>query len=209
MRRELIQSCNALFGRKQISFLVQFCGSFLVLIQESIHLQIFKPLVADEFEAVASGVVLQISIGRVNKAIGQIALFLEEIVCQSCIIGVLCNIFDGLAAQNCIQISASRFQRSADIIDHRLSIFHILEHSAEFTDIASHVVRSTYQRVELVGTGLHHHVCCHDIVSIILIVHQKLLHIAVTVTGGLAGEAGRLGYITASIVIINRPVDNP
>ena len=91
--RELLQNCGGLFCCKLITFLFQFCCSLVVLIEESGHLLIFKPLVADEFEGVAAGIVLQISIGCVDKTSGQIVLFLEEIVCQSSIVGALGNVF--------------------------------------------------------------------------------------------------------------------
>ena len=191
-----------------MTLIFHFGSSLFILFQDGGELLILYPLVAHEFEAVFTGVAGQISIGRVDETGGQAILLLQGGVSQGSVGGILGQILGFFSAQGAVQVLTGLLHGFAYVGDHGLGGLHILEHGSKLLDVACNLIGHIYQGVELLRARLHYKIGGDDTVFIIFVVQQELLHIVGILRGGLAGETGRLGHVSAGIVNIYRPVEN-
>ena len=184
-----------MLGIQEVSFLLEGVGGFYVVFQGGGHLQVLHPLVAYELETVVGLVVFQIFVGSFNETVGQVILLLQSIVSQGCIGGVLGQIIGLFSTQGCIQVFTGSLHGSAYIFGRLPGLLHVFDDALEFRDIAGNFGRHVYQGVELGRTGVHHNVREHDGVLEVFVVEEQFVHVAKSVGGCFAGEAGRLGNI--------------
>ena len=186
----------------------QFFSGLFIIFQGSGKLLVFYPLVADKLEAAVCFGLGQIGIGRIDETGGQAVLLLEGSISQSSVGSILGQILGGFSTQGGIEVLTGLVHRCAYILYHGTDSLHIFKYGRELGDAAGHFFRHICQGTELLGTGLHNQVSGDQSVFVPFVAKEEFLHVAGCFFGGLAGEAGRFGYIAAGLVCIDRPIEH-
>ena len=168
---------------------------------------VINPLVTHEFQTVVTAMGLEIFISSLNETGCKAVLLLKGTVRQSGIVGVLGQGLGILSSENVIEVGSCSLHGNHDIVDHGLGLLHVLKDSVELLNLASHFGRHVYQGIELVDTRIHNQIGRHDAVLVILVAEDEFLHEAGTFFCCLAGEAGRLGNVSAALAEIDWPVN--
>ena len=197
---------HTLLGRQEVTLLFKFLGALFITFEGSGHKLIVNPLVTDKQETVTGLITLDILIGNLDELIGQLVLLLQSGVGQGGVDGILGQIRTLLTIKGGADVFTGTDQGRAYIINGNVYFVHLVNHIGILGNVAGHLVGHVHQGAELLRACLHNHIGGHDTVLVVRIAHNEFFHIGSALTGGLAGETGRLADVTAGTVLVNGPV---
>ncbi len=186
----------------------QFFSGLFIIFQGSGKLLVFYPLVADKLEAAVCFGLGQIGIGRIDETGGQAVLLLEGSISQSSVGSILGQILGGFSTQGGVEIFTGLVHGNTYILHHGTDSLHVFEDRLELRDTAGHFFRHIHQGAKLLGTGLHNQVSGDQSVFVPFVAKEEFLHVAGCFFGGLAGEAGGFGHVTAGLIRIHGPIED-